>query len=161
MQGSSRDVGHGPSPQGRAWRMLLTVGQALVRTLDEELQRGVGLDLQRYDVMLHVSEGEGGRRMTDLARAVVLSKSGLTALVDRMEADGLLERRPDPADRRATRVVLTGEGESRFREASAFHRAVVHRIFIERVTEEEAVVLSGALERVRRELDEDGGDEQS
>lgn len=157
MQGS-RAGGHGPSPQGRAWRTLLTVGQTLVRALDEEMQSGVGLDLQRYDVMLHVSEGAGGRRMTELARAVVLSKSGLTALVDRMEADGLLERRPDPEDRRATRVVLTGEGESRFREASAHHRQVVHRIFIDRVTEEEAVVLSGTLERVRRELGEERSD---
>jgi DNA-binding MarR family transcriptional regulator len=158
MQGS-RFVGHGPSPQGRAWRILLTVGQKLVRNLDEAMQKGVGLDLQRYDVMLHVSEGEGGRRMTELARAVVLSKSGLTALVDRMEADGLLERRPDPGDRRATRVVLTGEGESRFREASAHHREVVHRIFIDRVTEDEAVVMAGALERIRRELDGERGDE--
>lgn len=159
MQGS-RDGHHGPSPQGRAWRILLTVGQTLVRALDAEMQKGVGLDLQRYDVMLHVFEGVGGRRMTELARAVVLSKSGLTALVDRMEADGLLERRPDPTDRRATRVVLTGEGESRFREASSFHREVVHRIFIDRVTEEEALVMAEALARIRRELGEEGGNEK-
>ena len=155
MQGS-RPVASGPSPQGRAWRMLLTVGQSLVRALDREMEGGVGLDLQRYDVMLHVSEGERGRRMTDLARAVVLSKSGLTALVDRMEADGLLERRPDPEDRRATRVVLTDAGRSRFREASAFHREVVHRIFIDRVTEGEAVAMAEALARVERELVREG-----
>ena len=138
----------GPTVRGRAWRALLVVGQELVRALDAALQHGVGLDLQQYDVMLHVSEGDGGRRMTDLAEAVVLSKSGLTSLVDRMEAAGLLERRPDPDDRRATRVVLSDAGRVRFREAAAYHREVVHRIFIEHVTDAEATAMVDALERV-------------
>ncbi len=88
---------------------------------------------------------------------MVLSKSGLTALVDRMEGSGLIERRADPADRRATRIVLSEEGTVRFREAAAFHREVVHRIFTSKVTPAEAVVMLDALERVRRGLGEEGG----
>ena len=152
MQGS-RETGETPSIRGQAWRALLTVTQELVQVLDAELQDGVGLGLLQYDVMLHVSEGEGGRRMTGLAEAVVLSKSGLTSLVDRMERDGLLERRPDPDDRRATRVVLSDEGEDRFGEAAAFHREVVHRIFTSRVSDDEAEVILATLERVREGLD--------
>lgn len=139
--------------RGRAWRGLLEVSQLLIQRLDWELQRGVGLELRQYDVMLHVWEGRRGRRMTDLARAVVLSKSGLTALVDRMETDGLLERRPDPDDRRATRIVLTDEGEARFEAASAFHREVVHRMFTSRVTDGEAEAMLAGLARVRRGLE--------
>lgn len=155
MQGS-RAGQEGPESgltvRGRAWRALLVVSQELVRALDAALQRGVGLELRQYDVMLHVSEGNGGRRMTDLAEAVVLSKSGLTSLVDRMETAGLLERQPDPDDRRATRVVLSAQGRVRFREAAAHHREVVHRIFTGHVTDAEAEAMVEALERVRRGL---------
>jgi DNA-binding MarR family transcriptional regulator len=146
-------TGHQVSVQGRAWRSLVEITHALLRELERELVERVGLNLQQYDVMLHISEGNGGRRMTELADAVVLSKSGLTSLVDRMEAEGLLERRPDPDDRRATRVVLSRHGKALFREASSAHREVVHRIFVDRVSGMEAKVIADVLERVRRELE--------
>lgn len=157
MQGPQSGAGE-PSIQGRAWRALLVVTEELIRVLDSELQRSVGLDLQQYDVMLHVSEGDQGRRMTELAQAVVLSKSGLTSLVDRMERDGLLERKPDPSDRRATRIVLTAVGADRFREAAACHRDVVHRIFTSHVQAEEALAMVSALERVWKCLQEPEGE---
>lgn len=153
MQESSSGT-RGPTPQGRAWRALLEVHRDLVRYLDEEFREGTGVDLQYYDVMLHVSEGDEGRRMTDLAEAVVLSKSGLTSLVDRMERDGLIARTPDPSDRRATRIVLTPEGERRFGEVSAHHREVVKRIFTSRVTEEEAEVVVDVLRRLQAAIAE-------
>jgi len=115
----------------------------------------MGLDLLHYDVLLHVSEGERGRRMTDLAEAVVVSKSGLTSVVDRMEADGLLERRRDPGDRRAIRVVLTPRGEERFREAAEHHAETVRRIFTSLVTDDEAAVIVQVMGRVRQRVRED------
>lgn len=147
---------HGPSIQGRAWRTLLETWRDVVRFLEIECREGAGIELQYYDIMLHVSESDGGRRMTDLADAVVMSKSGLTALVDRMEKEGLVERRRDAADRRATRVALTPEGEKRFAEVSLHHRGVVRRIFTSQVTEEEARLLLGVLARVRGRLVLDG-----
>lgn len=148
MQGS-RSSPEGPTVQGLAWRALLEGYRDLVRFLEEEFVRATGVELQYYDVMLHVSEGVGGRRMTDLAEAVVLSKSGLTSLVDRMERDGLLERRPDPTDRRATRIVLTHAGKECFEAVSGHHRGVVRRIFTSRVSEEEAAVILEVMERLR------------
>jgi DNA-binding MarR family transcriptional regulator len=142
----------GPTVQGRAWRTLLETHRDIIRCLEREFREGVGTELLYYDVMLHVSEGDGGRRMTDLAEAVVLSKSGLTALIDRMERDGLVERRPDPGDRRAVRVVLTKRGEELFAEATRHHRGVVRRIFTSVVTEEEATTMVEALLRVREAL---------
>jgi DNA-binding MarR family transcriptional regulator len=148
MQGSrtSRDK---PTVQGRAWRALLEGHRDLIRFLEAEFVRGAGVELQYYDVMFHVSEAAEGRRMTDLAEAIVLSKSGLTSLVDRMERDGLLERRPDPADRRATRIVLTQTGKERLEAISRHHRGVVRRVFTSRVTEEEATVIVDVMERLR------------
>lgn len=142
----------GPTVQGRAWRMLLETHRDIVRRLEKEFREGVGTELQYYDVMLHVSEGDGGRRMTDLAEAVVLSKSGLTALIDRMEREGLVARRPDPRDRRAVRVVLTEGGKQLFAEATRHHRGVVRRIFTSVVTEEQATAMIEALQRVREAL---------
>ncbi len=107
------------------------------------------MDLRYYDVLLHVAEGEGGRRMTELADAIILSKSGLTSLVDRMEREGLLERSPDPRDRRAILVTLTEHGAERFREASELHRAFVRRMFTSRVSDDEAATIVDVLARVR------------
>ncbi len=138
-----------PTMQGRAWRLVVETQRDLFRLLDREFREHTPLDLQRYDIMLHVSESPGGCRMTDLADAVVTSKSGLTSIVDRMEHDGLLERRPDPADRRVTRIALTALGEQRFAEATRHHRSVVRRIFTSRVSDAEARVVVEVLERLR------------
>jgi DNA-binding MarR family transcriptional regulator len=141
------------SVKGRAWRALIVGYGRLSQRLDEALQRETGLELRTYDVLLHVSEGEGGRRMGELAEAVVMSKSGLTALVDRLEGNGLLERRPDPTDRRATRICLTAEGAAAYEAAAARHREIVHELFFEHVTPDEAATMHTALERVLSKLD--------
>jgi DNA-binding MarR family transcriptional regulator len=142
----------GSTIQGRAWRALLETHRDIVRYLEREFRDGAGIELTYYDVMLHISETDGGRRMTELADAVLLSKSGFTALVDRMERDGLVARRADPDDRRATRVVLTPLGEKRLSEVSAHHRGVVRRIWTSRVEEGEAGAIVSALQRVREGL---------
>jgi len=145
----------GPTIQGRAWRALLEAHTELIARIEEEFKAHTPIELQHYDVMFHVSEAEEGLRMTDLAGAVLLTKSGLTSLVDRMEAADLIERRPDPRDRRATRIHLTSAGEEKLAVASQHHRNVVRRIWTSRVTEEEAAVVVEALARVRQGLRED------
>ncbi len=147
-----------PTIQGKAWRTLLEGHRDLMRYLEATFDADV--PFQYYDVLLHVAEGENGVRMTDLAESIVLSKSGLTSLVDRMAKDGLVERRPDPDDRRATRILLTAEGEKRFAEVSEHHRETVHRIFTSKVTEEEAAVIVDVLERVLGGLREAGSPDE-
>lgn len=139
--------------QGRAWRLLLEAHRDVVAYLERDF-RDFGLELLHYDVLLHVRESDGGLRMTDLAEAIVLSKSGLTSVVDRMEAMGLIRRQQDPTDRRATRIVLTAEGEALFEKASVYHAATVRRIFSSLVTDEEAATLVDVLTRVRDHLRE-------
>ena len=145
---------HVATTRGRAWRQLMETYRDLVRWLEQEFRERMDIELRYYDVLLHVSEGEDGRRMTDLADVVVMSKSGLTSLVDRMEDDGLLARRPDPDDRRVTRIVLTEPGENTFAEAASVHAEMIRDVFTSRVTEEQAGVMLEVLERIREGMAE-------
>src|SRR5437763_1054664 len=82
-----------------AWRAFLTAHAVLTERLEAELQAERGLQLTWYDVLFQLSLTSGGeRRMQELAGAVLLSKSGLTRLVARMEQAGLVERRACPTD---------------------------------------------------------------
>jgi len=138
--------------KGHAWREIIEASTELTQRLDRELRRRAGMDIQTYDVLLHLSEAEDHQRMSDLAAAVILSKSGFTALADRIEREGLIPRRPDPDDRRVTRVRLTPVGAARCRAAPTHHRDVVHEIFFSGVTGEEANAIVTALRRVRAGL---------
>src|SRR3954447_4042414 len=75
-----------------AWRGLLRAHDQLTRALDADLAEKHGLPLASYEVLLFLAESPDGRvRMSELAESVLLSRSGLTRLVDRLEADGLVE----------------------------------------------------------------------
>ena len=155
MTGSSPEpeaTATGPTIQGRAWRSLLEAHRELIDRIEEEFKSHTPIELQQYDVMFHVSEASDGMRMTDLASAVLLTKSGLTSLVDRMEAANLVERRPDPKDRRATRIHLTAAGGRALAAASRHHRNVVREIWTSRMSEKEAAVIVDVLARVRAGL---------
>lgn len=122
----------------------------VIPLLDRELQDRAGVDLRTYDALLHTFEsGEAGIRMSDLARKVVLTKAGLTSLVDRLERRGLVQRVPDPDDRRVVRITLTRPGEEVFREAAEVHVAGIDEHVATRLTDEEATVIADALERVQ------------
>jgi DNA-binding MarR family transcriptional regulator len=106
--------------------------------------------LARRGARLHLADVDGERRrMGDLAQAVVVSKSGLTTLIDRMEEAGLVRREAPPGDRRSIDVVMTDEGRHRFAQWRAFHRAGIERHFCSHITEEEAEQLMDILGRLR------------
>ncbi len=136
----------------RAWRAIMEMYGAVVPLLDEELRDEAGMDLKTYDALLHTYEaGKVGIRMADLAEKVVLTRSGLTTLVDRLEERDLLQRVPDPEDRRATRITLTAQGLKSFRSAAPVHIASIGKHFAGLLNDDEAKVIAGALERVRRD----------
>src|SRR6266496_4330651 len=105
-----------------AWASLLQVHSVLVGTLERELLAARGLPLAWYEVLLHLSRApEGAARMQDLSEAVLLSKSGMTRLVDRMEEANLVTRRSCAADRRGTYAAITEAGREAFRRATPSH----------------------------------------
>lgn len=102
--------------------MFLRVHAAVLRRLEAELIAEHALPLSYYDVLLQLSEAQGRRlRMNDLAERVLLSRSGLTRLVDRMTRDGLVERQACPRDKRGMFAVLTDCGYARLRHAAPTH----------------------------------------
>jgi DNA-binding MarR family transcriptional regulator len=132
-----------------AWRTFLRAHATVVRRLEAELVTEHDLPLASYDVLVQLSEAADRRlRMTELADRVLLSRSGLTRLADRLERDGLLERHPCPDDARGTLAVLTGAGLQRLRDAWPTHRRGVAEHFTGRLTAPEVdqlATLLGAL----------------
>ncbi|HEY7259003.1 MAG TPA: MarR family transcriptional regulator [Gaiellales bacterium] len=133
-------------PHWRAWQMFFEAHAAVCADVEAELQREHGLSLRWYDVLLHLHAVPGRRlSMRDLGDAVVISKSGLTGVVDRMAKAGLVERVPDPGDRRVTLVALTALGAERYERARPDHRTAVAARFLDRVEPAELQVIERAM----------------
>lgn len=139
-----------PSPDGMtAWRLFLKTHATINRRLESELMAEKDLALASYDVLVQLAEAPERRlRMTELAGAVLLSRSGLTRLVDRLVRDELVIREPCEDDARGTFAVLTTAGVARLREASKVHLRGVVRHMTSRLSEEELRQLAGLLERL-------------
>jgi DNA-binding MarR family transcriptional regulator len=132
-----------------AWRGFLRTHATLVRELDEQLTERHGLPLSSYDVLIQLDESPEGRlRMSNLAEAVLLSRSGLSRLVTRLEKQGLLEREECPSDARGAFAVITAEGRARLAEARATHREGVRERFLDKLGEREQRQLARAWSRL-------------
>ncbi len=144
------DHGAGLNPRElAAWRGLLRVHAALTKALDAELDDEHGIPLISYEVLMVLHDAPGRRmRMSDLADSVILSRSGLTRLVDRLERDGLLVRAACCDDARGSFAVLTEEGVARLAAARRTHLAGVRERFLSRFTPDELDVLALWWERV-------------
>jgi DNA-binding MarR family transcriptional regulator len=129
--------------QRAAWSGFLRGHAQIVRALDTELEREHGLPLTSYDVLVQLSLAPDRRlRMFELADAIVLSRSGLTRLVDRLERDGLVEREPDELDRRQIYARLTDRGFEVLADATPTHIAGIKERFFERLSDEQTKQLA-------------------
>jgi DNA-binding MarR family transcriptional regulator len=133
-----------------AWRGMLRVHAALVRELDAELYAAHDLPLSSYDVLIYLQAAPGKRlRMAELADSVLLSRSGVTRLVDRLEREGLIERDTCTSDGRGCFAVLTEQGEQALSRARPTHLAGVRQRFLSRFSQDELEQLALFWERVR------------
>jgi DNA-binding MarR family transcriptional regulator len=132
-----------------AWRGFLRVHSKLTRELDAELAATHGLPLSSYEVLLFLNEAPDGRlRMAQLADSVLLSPSGLTRLVDRLEKAGLVRRESCPSDRRGFEAVITDKGRAAFAEARPTHLSGVRRRFLEHFSTDDMRTLGKYFDRV-------------
>ncbi len=158
----------GPAPGGRAqpvsallplvdvaeesltsWRAFLRAHARVMRVLEAELQFEQQLALADYDVLVQLSEARpDGLRMSELADSVLLSRSGLTRLVDRLVTAGYVDRRPCPDDARGRMAVLTPAGLARLREAAPTHLRGVRTHVISRLSPDELAVLGRLMDRL-------------
>lgn len=112
----------------QVWRGFLRAHATLTRLLEAELLAAHQLSLPEYGVLVTLVEAPQHRlRMTELAEQVLISRSGLTRLVDRMQGAGLVERFRCPSDARGMHAVLTDVGYQRLKEASGTHLRGVRR----------------------------------
>jgi DNA-binding MarR family transcriptional regulator len=134
-----------------AWRGMLRVHADVTRELDADLTLRHGLPLSSYEVLLYLADAPGGRmRMSELADSVLLSRSGLTRLVDRLERDGLLEREQCEEDARGYFAAITDKGRAVFTEARRTHLSGVRERFIDRLSREELRTLGALWEKIGR-----------
>jgi len=134
-----------------AWRALLQSHSALIALLGKELEAEAGLPLSQYEVLVYLNGAPEGRlRMNDLARSLLLSKSGVTRLIDRMGAAGLVERAACEEDRRVTYAAITSAGELALGTAAPVHIRGIEEHFSRYLDAEEARVMATTLLKVFR-----------
>ena len=135
-----------------AWRGMLEVHSRLVSRLDGELERAHGLQLSEYEVLMYLGDAPHHKlRMGELADRLLLSRSGITRLVDRLEREGLVARHRCDADGRGFDAVLTAAGAGKLDDCRADHLDGVRRHFLERLEERDLDTLAGIWERVLAE----------
>ena len=132
-----------------AWRGLLRVHSRMTKALDAELIAEHGISLSSYEVLLFLADAPDGRlRMSELADGVLLSRSGLTRLVDRMERDGLLRRERCEDDARGFNALITAEGRELFQSARRTHLDGVRELFLSHLSDDELRTLARLWEKV-------------
>jgi DNA-binding MarR family transcriptional regulator len=133
-----------------AWRVFFECALALPDILDAELEQAVNLPFRWYDVLVQLEEAGGrGVQMNEVASRILASKSGLTRVIDRMEAAGLVQRERPEDNRRVVLVTMTPKGEETLQNARRYHRDGIRRHFTEHLTEAEIASMAASLEKVR------------
>jgi len=140
-------------PRLETWRSFLVAHAQIRRQLERELQAEQSLGLGEYEVLLLLARAQERQlRMSELADLLVLSRSGVTRLVDRLEAQALVERTLCDTDRRGSWATLTGAGHRRLRRASPTHLRGVGEHFLDRIPPAELDALQRTLDRVLDEV---------
>jgi|TARA_B100001971_G_scaffold26497_1_gene20938 DNA-binding MarR family transcriptional regulator len=131
------------------WRSFLEAHSTVVKQLERRMQEQHGLPLAWWDVLLQLADGPDGRpRMGDLAELVLLTRSGITRLVDRMVGEELVARKPCPGDRRGYYAVITEKGKEIIEKVGPDHSNDAWEVFLGHMTQEEAAVLGQVFSRV-------------
>lgn len=145
------------APGIAAWRNFLTAHARVTRRLDDELQAAHGMSLAEYDALLQIAHAPDRRiRMNVLAERVVLSRSGVTRLIDRLEAAGSVARAACKSDARGQEAVLTQLGLDRLRQAGPTHLEGVRRYFLDRLDDADLAALETGLGRIADPLGSGG-----
>ena len=135
------------------WWAFLRAHAVVTRRLEAELIAEQGLSLAEYDALVQLAHAPGrALRMGDLAEQVVLSPSGMTRLVDRLAANGLVERRTCELDGRGLYAMLTDAGFERLRNAAPTHLRGVREHFFDKMDPADLEALGRALDAVADEM---------
>lgn len=142
-------------PQHVAWRLFLTVHALACQKIDDGLRATGCLSFDDYDVLLTVNEApDETLTMSELAEAVLLSKSGMSRRVSRLVERSLLLRQQSSSDARVIRVRMSASGRRALNQAWEAYQPLIERCFAEHLTDQEAQQMGTIYQRV---LDRIGG----
>lgn len=132
-----------------AWRSYLQSHASIMRVLDAELVAEHGMTTRDYEVLLYLAQSDGLRLpMSALAERTMLTRSGITRLIDGLVGGGLIERVACPNDARVSYAQLTDRGHEQLRRAGCAHIASIRHLFLEHFTPEEIEQLASLLARL-------------
>lgn len=132
-----------------AWGGLLGMYGRMFRQIDADLLARFRITHVEFEVLLRLSWAEGRRlRIQDLAARSVLTRSGISRVVERLERAGLVTREGAPEDRRGAYAVLTEAGLSHFQAALTAHVAFVRQHFLSRFSAAELAQMADFWQRV-------------
>lgn len=145
---SEQQISEEIPPAVRAWTRLLRAHAAATRLLNAELQSEHGLSVNAYEALYLLSRAEGRRlKRVDLSRRLALTPSGVTRLLEGLEATGLVERTTCPTDLRVAYAELTDAGAEKLGAASCGHVGSIRELFEQHFTADEIDELSELLGR--------------
>ena len=139
------------SPWFDAWRGIIFTNAKVFRAVERHLEEHSGISLAFLDALGRLYDAPEGRlRMQDLQEQSLFTHSGMTRLVDRIEAAGLVRRESVPGDRRGVSVVITSSGKSLYEEAFARHQRDLEEAFATRLTPAQHTAVAEALSQFWR-----------
>ena len=148
---AERDPTAIPSPDEPgmlAWRTFLTAHATVIRRLEAELEEHESLALSDFDVLVQLNAAGGTLRMRDLAESVLLSRSGLTRRVDRLQAAGYVSRLACETDRRGSFAKLTDAGRERLQHALPIHVRGIEEHFLAQLDAGELAAIQTTLAKI-------------
>ncbi|TMC32558.1 MAG: MarR family transcriptional regulator [Chloroflexi bacterium] len=135
--------------EARAWEAFVRAYAATSHVLERAADTRGGLPLGEHFLLVQIARGpETGVRPMDLADLSLLTRSGITRALDRLERDGLVERHECPSDKRGALVVLTAKGRHLLRRSAPSHIRAIAKHFAEPLTSHELTVITAAMERI-------------
>jgi DNA-binding MarR family transcriptional regulator len=131
-----------------AWLALVRTYARLWDQVETQMRHDSGLTMPRYDVLMQLDMAGGRLGLSELASTTVLSPSGLSKLLDRMQTSGLLHREPDPRDARSTFAKITPRGRSLVRKVRQSHHAWLQQVFGDALDDRDVAELTRIMERI-------------
>lgn len=136
-----------------AWRFFIKAHAKIIGKIEEDLAEQKRVPLTTYDVLIALFEAPDRKlRFGELNKKVVLSKSGLTRLVDRLEQEGLIRREKSEEDRRGAYAALTEVGETELRKAWPIYASGIKQYFAAPLSEGDLHSLLNALETLNKAM---------
>ena len=131
-----------------AWLSFVRTHTRLWEQVEAQMRKDHGLTMARYDVLAHLVNAGGRLGLSDLASSILLSQSGLSKLLDRMELSGLVRRDPDPRDARSAFATITARGRSSAKQARQGHHDFLRHVFGETLDDRDLSDLARVMNKI-------------